>query len=83
MVVADAVTAATLTPGVVTIRDGVGHVTLTLPAGGAPFTYDFPSTTVSAIDPDSGKPVKEKVWPTVSVQLGPPYGTIDVATGLP
>jgi acetyl esterase/lipase len=83
VVASDAGTGASLTPGVVTIRDGVGNLTLTLPPGGAPFKYDFPSTTVWTIDPDSGKPVKEKVWPTVVVELGLPYGSIDVDTGLP
>ena len=42
VVASDAGTGASLTPGVVTIRDGVGNLTLTLPPGGAPFKYQTP-----------------------------------------
>ena len=89
----DAASGATLTPGVVKIHDGQGHLSLTVPAGGAPFVYKFVPVTVQTrihvhgTDPFSGKPsdeaetVEKLVWPTVTVELGP-FGTIDVFTGV-
>jgi pimeloyl-ACP methyl ester carboxylesterase len=77
----DAVTGATISSGTVTVRDTYGNVALTAPLGGH-FPYTFASRRVSSLDPETHRRVSETVWPTVNVQLGPPYGSVEVDTGL-
>ncbi len=77
----DALTGAPISSGTVTVHDASGNVALTKPLGSA-FTYTFAPHQVRSIDPTTHKPVAETVWPSVTAQLGAPYGNVAVDTGL-
>jgi hypothetical protein len=78
--VVDALSGVPLTPQSITVR-GPHGVLLTRPASS--FTFKFVPEQLIAIDPDTRHPVSEQVWPSVQAQLGSPYGTVGVPTGLP
>jgi hypothetical protein len=82
----DAVTGASLT-GTVVVYDTYGGTALRVPLGPPPaqaaFTYGFTSRRFRVIDPDTYPPTweVEVVWPSVQVELPPPYGVVDVDIG--
>jgi Putative serine esterase (DUF676) len=76
----DAVTGVPLTSGTVVVYDNNGGLALRVPLG-SPFTYGFTSRRFRVIDPDTHRPTWEVVWPSVQVELPPPYGVIDVGIG--
>jgi NAD(P)H-hydrate repair Nnr-like enzyme with NAD(P)H-hydrate epimerase domain len=76
----DAVTGVPVSSGSVTVHDTYGNVALTA-AIGAHFTYTFAGRRVSYLDPDTHRRVSETLWPSVDVQFGPPYGSVQVDTG--
>lgn len=77
----DAVTGAALTPLTVTVRDTFNHVLVTA-MGATPFTVNFTARTVRTFDGESHEWDTERLYPTVDVNLGPPYGSVPVDTGL-
>jgi hypothetical protein len=80
----DAVTGMALTQGTAQVLDA-GQVVLTAQLG-ATFTYRFTSHRVThcTFDPRTHERDCERidVWPRVFVQLAPPYGRVQVDTGL-
>jgi len=76
----DAVSGIPLSSGTVTVQEpegGVGHQGQL----GVPFTYSFRSKRIRTFDPEARRWEVEVLWPTVTVALPPPYGTVDVDTG--
>lgn len=76
----DALTRALLS-GTVVVRDTNGATVLRVPTGPPGFTYGFASRRFRVIDPDTHRPTWETVWPSVQVELPPPYGVVDVDIG--
>ena len=81
----DAVTGTALTQGTVQVFDSGGQLALTAQLG-ATFTYRFTSRQVTrcTFDPRTHERDCDRitVWPTVFVDLGPPFGRVKVNTGL-
>jgi hypothetical protein len=78
--VTDAVTGVPLTSGTVVVYDNNGGLALRVPVG-SPFTYGFTSRRFMVFDVDTGLRTWEVEWPSVQVELPPPYGVIDVNIG--
>jgi hypothetical protein len=76
----DAVTGVPLTTGAVVVYDTQGGMALRVPLG-SPFTYGFMWQRFRVIDPVTHRPTWEVAWPTVQVELPPPYGVVDVDIG--
>jgi hypothetical protein len=76
----DAVTGVPLTSGTVVVYDNNGGLALRVPLR-SPFTYGFTSRRFRVIDPDTHRPTWEVAWPSVQVELPPPYGVVDVDIG--
>jgi hypothetical protein len=81
---ADAMTGAALTSGTVTVFDTFDVPVIKVPLGQS-FQFDFTRRRVRTVECIDGHLVVtyEDIWPSVDVALGPPYGTVDVDTGLP
>ena len=81
----DSVTAAAITQGTVQIFDN-GQMVATAQLG-ANFNFKFTAhkVTLCTFDPETHQRDCERVdvWPTVRVVIGPPYGNVQVDTGLP
>ena len=76
----DAVTGMQLSSGTVVVYDTNGGMARRVQVG-MPFTYGFTSRRFRIIDPDTHRPTWEVVWPSVQVELPPPYGVVDVDIG--
>jgi hypothetical protein len=76
----DAVTGMPLTTGTVVVYDNNGGLALRAPVG-SPFTFGFSPRRIRVIDPDTHRPTWETVWPTVELELPPPYGVVGVDIG--
>ncbi len=77
----DAVTGVVLVPITVTVLDTYNDVLLTS-QGPAPFTVKFTARNVRIFDGERHMWETERLLPSVSVSLGPPYGSMPVNTGL-
>ena len=77
---ADAVTGVPLASGAVDVYDTNGGLALRVPLG-SPFTYGFTSRRFLVTDPETHRQKWEAVWPSVQVELPPPYGVVDVDIG--
>jgi hypothetical protein len=75
----DAVTGGPMS-GTVVVYDAHGGLALRVPVG-SPFTYGFTSRRLSVVSPDTHRPTWEVVWPSVQVELSPPYGVLDLDIG--
>lgn len=78
VVAKDSVTGAALTPLTVTVH---GTPALTS-SSGSPFTYTFKARRLRVFDPQTHHWNFDMVYPTVTANLGPPYGVVRVDTGL-
>jgi hypothetical protein len=76
----DAITGVPLPNGTVVVYDNNGGLALRVPVG-SPFTYGFKSRRFRVFDVDTRRFVWEVVWPSVQLELPPPYGVVDVDIG--
>lgn len=78
----DAVTHKSLSSGTVSVYDPMGLLARQARLG-QPFTYGFASQIVTGYNHATGSVTSEREWPYVEVDLGLPYGTVDVDIGHP